>query len=177
MQMNSGCEKYKSILSSSKTILRTEGVKGFYVGYKPCVALDCSYAALQFSIYESLRKYTGNVGHLNQTLKDIVYGAVSGGLAAFLTNPIDVVVNRLMLQQLMFDGTLASSTSKLVWYNSSFDCLSKIWKQERFQGLYRGSSTRILSIMPLSGLTFAVYEKTKAFLCLNQDCSFNDYFN
>lgn len=175
MQMNRGCLQYKTVVSSFQYIFFSEGISGFYTGYKPCVFQDCSYAALQFLLYESLKEMGHSIGATEQApvKTNLFCGAIAGGMAAWLTNPLDVVVNRIMLQQFHFES---GNQHKYIWYNSTIDCLSKIWRSEGIRGLFLGSSARILSTMPLSAITFTVYERTKLFLSAGHQSSFDEFF-
>jgi len=97
---------------------------------------------------------------VEETAEDLVAGACSGGLAAFLSNPLDVVSVRLMTQR----EDLEASAHRRFHYKGTFDCLFSVARNEGIRGLWSGSVARTLSVLPLSAIQFAIYEKMKSFL-------------
>lgn len=111
---------------------------------------------------------------------DFLCGAFSGGLAAWLTNPIDIVTNRLMLQRFLWNNRAdlgIRSPRSEIYYVSTSDCLQKIWSQEGIPGLWRGSSARVLSVVPLSAITFGIYGQVKRWLHLADNNELDDFFS
>ena len=96
------------------------------------------------------------IDSVEETAEDLLAGAVAGGLAALVCNPLDVATARLMTQNYV------SPDKKL--YAGVVDCLGKIARNDGVRGLWSGSLARILSIAPLSAITFGIYEKMKACL-------------
>ncbi len=189
-----GGSEYRGAIHGLSMITTNEGMAGLYAGYRACLMCDCVFSGLQFFFYERLRRLVkdrrsnqravcpdhyesfsgqfnssisaGNslmmvksAGHdddnsfdiVEDTAEDFAIGACSGGFAAFLSNPLDVAAARLMTQR---DGK----------YEGTMDCLRRVARQEGMRGLWSGSAARVLSIVPLSALTFAIYEKMKVFL-------------
>lgn len=72
-------------------------------------------------------------------------GILSGSISATLTNPLDVVNNRLMTMPNIYNGIIKS--------------FSKVIKKEGLTSLFSGVMPRIISLAPLTGITFAIYEK------------------
>lgn len=78
---------------------RYPGFFGLYQGYRSSLLLDCSFAALQFAMYEQLKVFGGSVvGRPLHDQENLMTGAVAGALAGMLTNPLDVIVARLQTQ-------------------------------------------------------------------------------
>jgi len=162
---------YQGAMNGIVTIARNEGFIGLFAGYRACLMLDCSFSGLQFVFYERLRKVLKAarvqappdvdsdmdyvLASMEDSMEDFVAGAVSGGIAAWLSNPLDVVAARLMTQDPKRRGTRL--------YAGTLDCLLSVAKHEGINGLWSGSLARVLSIVPLSALTFTLYEKLKCF--------------
>jgi len=143
-------------LSGLWRIFQREGMAGLFSGYRACILLDCTHSGLQFLFYERLKRLMKNDNastFVEGTAQDIAIGALSGGIAAFISNPMDVIAVRLMTQDALLNNR--------IYYKGTFDCLRSIAVNEGVRGLWSGSAARILSIAPLSALTFAVYEKMK----------------
>ncbi|GBG33986.1 Mitochondrial carrier protein [Hondaea fermentalgiana] len=180
---------YTGTVSGLWKIAQQEGISGLFAGYRACLFLDCTASGLQFLFYERIRRglkkrreeraetraetvvddtvswplfaaLTGS-GDLREsveeTAEDLVAGACSGGLAAFLSNPLDVVSVRLMTQR----EDIEAASLRRYHYKGFWDCLVSVARHEGVRGLWSGSLARTLSILPLSALQFAIYEKMK----------------
>ncbi len=189
----SGPTAYKSAVHGILKIASSEGMNGLYSGYRACLLQDCSFSAIQFCLYERLRrdmkteKTTANGGHsylrlslvsndnvkdlplddlvdsIEDTAEDLLAGAVAGGLSVFVTNPLDVACARLMTQNW-------TKPSEKFMYSGTMDCLAKVVRTEGIRGLWSGSLARTLSVAPLSAITFGIYEKMKCFLTRDSCC-------
>ncbi len=88
----------------------------------------------------------GDKGSGMNVQQTLIAGSVSGGLAAAITNPLDVVTSRLMVQ----DAKKGYGTGMV-----------SVWRATVKEGpgaLWRGTIPRVAQTAPLSALSFAVYE-------------------
>jgi solute carrier family 25 S-adenosylmethionine transporter 26 len=92
-------------------------------------------------------------------------GAVSGGAAAFLSNPIDTVTARLMTQGY---GIKVKSTN-LKYNDGVIQCAKTIIREEGPQSLMRGWFPRTVRFSVLGALTLAVYEKLRDIMGFEDD--------
>lgn len=130
--------RYSSSLSGLREIYRSEGIRnGLYRGFVPCVVLDTTFGAIQFASYEFLVKLLRVRRQRVSAQDELLAGTVSGAIGAVITNPVDVLVSRRM------NSSTPSSVQKLFLRPTDF---------------YRGTIARVLSIAPLTGITFAAYE-------------------
>jgi solute carrier family 25 S-adenosylmethionine transporter 26 len=76
---------FKSVPLALKFIIKNEGVLGLYRGFGMTVFREIPFASIQFPLYEYLKKRSdsGLIGALG-------CGAISGGIAAAITTPLDV---------------------------------------------------------------------------------------
>ncbi|KAK1940851.1 putative S-adenosylmethionine carrier 2 [Phytophthora citrophthora] len=148
-------QNYKGTAHAARSILRSEGVRGLYAGYSACLSVDTFFSAFSFLFYETLKEnyhqylLSTNVDRQLNSAESLAVGAVAGGMAAFLTNPLDVITVRLMTQ------------GKNKKYLGLRDCFVQSVKNEGPGVLWRGASCRIVSIMPTTGICFGVYETIK----------------
>jgi len=148
-------ENYRGTAHAAKSILRSEGVRGLYAGYSACLSVDTFFSAFSFLFYETLKhRYQQHlaVNHEERalnSLESLAAGSLAGGMAALLTNPLDVITVRLMTQ------------GKNKKYLGLKDCLVKSLQGEGPSVLWRGASCRVVSIMPTTGICFGVYETIK----------------
>lgn len=145
---------YRNTLHAASSILRSEGVRGLYSGYSACLSVDTFFSAFSFLFYETLKTryraaYTAEDGRSLTTAESLGLGAVAGGGAAFLTNPLDVITVRLMTQ------------GKHKKYAGLRDCLVESVRREGVRSLWKGATCRTAAIMPTTGLCFGVYETIK----------------
>lgn len=104
--------------------------------------------------------YKNNDAHVFNWAELLSIGSVAGGIAAVLTNPLDVLTVRLMTQS-------ASST----WtpqHSSLTKSLLELYHREGPSSLWKGTTARMFNIVPGIGISFAVYEVVK-------QCVFDHY--
>lgn len=91
---------YRSTLNAAKTIVRQEGWQALFFGYRATLYRDLPFSALQFAFYEEERKFAKRkVGSKDIGLPlEIFTAATAGGMAGFLTTPLDVVKTRIQTQ-------------------------------------------------------------------------------
>eukprot|EP00750_Incisomonas_marina_P025304 INCI5373.1.p1 GENE.INCI5373.1~~INCI5373.1.p1 ORF type:complete len:575 (-),score=74.60 INCI5373.1:1101-2720(-) len=98
---------YRSTFDAFSLIWQGEGIRGLYSGWRANIVLDCCFAGTQFLLYELLKqRMQRERARLGASEPDsplplgptFLIGALAGGVAAVLTNPLEVVVTRLMVQ-------------------------------------------------------------------------------
>lgn len=76
-----------------------EGISGFYKGFGPTIMREIPFSLIQFPLYEKMK--TVLKSRLLQrdpySFEAAFCGSISGGIAAGLTTPLDVVKTRIML--------------------------------------------------------------------------------
>jgi solute carrier family 25 citrate transporter 1 len=158
-------------------IVRTEGFRGgLYAGTGPTVLKGALNNCIRFSTFSELKhlyqQYKAgvmnsssssttttttttvllveNLAPLN-TGESMLLGAISGGLSAVVTHPIDTVKSNM--QSIGGGG-----------YSSSWDCFTKILQNQGPLGLYRGMSPRFIRVCLEIGLHFTMYERIARYL-------------
>ncbi|TDH74391.1 uncharacterized protein CCR75_005089 [Bremia lactucae] len=93
-------QNYRGTAHAVNSIIRSEGLRGLYAGYSACLSVDTFFSAFSFLFYETFKKkYQNHLGSRKlNSAESLGLGAVAGGIAAFLTNPLDVITVRLMTQ-------------------------------------------------------------------------------
>lgn len=122
-------------------ILQTEGGFGLYRGFTATIQREIPFAAIQFPIYEGLKKrFSGE-----DRMKMALCGSIAGGLTAFLTTPLDVLKTRTML----------NTRNHLDEAAPSFQTL---WKEGKVRSLFAGAIPRVLWVSIGGFVFFGVYE-------------------
>jgi solute carrier family 25 (mitochondrial S-adenosylmethionine transporter), member 26 len=140
--------------------IRFAGVYHLFHGMPIMLMRELPFSVIQMSLYETLKSRV-------YAYKDRPYaalslplcGAFSGGCAAFLTTPLDVIKTRIML--LHHHGSMGSSRIQFV--------LDDLMREparpgDRFgyvQRFFRGASTRVLWISLGGSIFFGTYEFVK----------------
>lgn len=95
---------YKGLYDAIKTLIRVEGPRTLFFGYKATLCRDLPFSALQFAFYEKFREYAFLSRGLDFKKDDLtidlelITGAAAGGLAGTLTTPLDVIKTRIQTQ-------------------------------------------------------------------------------
>lgn len=136
----------------------SSGPGAFYQGYAAALARDVPFRAIQMFLYEQCRRtyinrFASDRPDNISALENLLIGAVSGSVTAFLTNPVDVIRTRVMSQPV---GAQAL-------YRNAFDCIVKTLSKEGLPALLKGAGPRTFMVGPASAIFFLTYETTKKF--------------
>jgi solute carrier family 25 S-adenosylmethionine transporter 26 len=91
-------KQFKTTSAAVSSVVRTEGILGFYRGFLPTVAREIPFTCIQFPLYEYFKASYGK--HKQQKVEPYeaaVCGSIAGGIAAAITTPLDVCKTRIML--------------------------------------------------------------------------------
>ncbi|XP_064473879.1 mitochondrial S-adenosylmethionine carrier protein-like [Ornithodoros turicata] len=138
-----------------RTVLYTEGVRGFYRGYCTTVAREIPFAFIQYPLWEVFKhSWSLYRGEYLLPWQAAVCGGFAGGIAAGLTTPLDVAKTRIML----------ADKSSLLAEGNMFEALMTIWRERGIAGLFSGVMPRVMT-MALGGFIFlGAYEEAKYLL-------------
>ena len=114
-----------SSLHNFKVAINEQGLRGLYRGYLTTVMREIPFSFIQFPLWEYLKKKTSQ--RTNTKVKPwqaMVCGAVSGGIAAFLTTPLDVAKTRIIL----------ADKSSILASGNILTALSIVWRENQIRG-------------------------------------------
>lgn len=145
-------------LGSGQVLRQTlgqEGFRGLYRGYFSTVVREIPFSFIQFPLWEMMKTaWSQRQGRYVDAWQSGVCGAVSGGIAAALTTPLDVAKTRIMLAD---KGTEMASGDVL-------RTLRIIWSDGGVRGLFAGVVPRVMWISVGGAIFLGVYEKVKIWL-------------
>lgn len=144
---------YNGMLDAWRKILRKEGVKGFYKGFATTSVGFIPAQAVYITTLESVRHFFPAIGPNPDGLKALVAGACSSLASVTITIPIEIVSQRLMVQ----DGSINQYN-----YTGPFHAVSQILKTEGMRGLYRGWGAALISYAPSNAIWWATYHATRS---------------
>ncbi|KAF7820095.1 mitochondrial substrate carrier family protein C [Senna tora] len=133
-----------------------DGLRGFFRGTGATLCREVPFYVAGMALYAESKKVVQKV--LQRELEPwetIAVGALSGGLAAVVTTPFDVMKTRMMTAQ----GRSVSMT--LVAFS--------ILRHEGPLGLFKGAVPRFFWIAPLGAMNFAGYELARKAMNKNEE--------
>lgn len=147
---------YPSMTSAVSNMIRHEGLRTMYTGYKATLARDIPYTMLEFGLYAQFKRVLRAMLAKDALTpgQELAVGGVAGGCTGFLTTPLDLAKTRLMTQ----GGGLGGGVKQ---YNGIVDVLVKVGRTEGLQGLFKGSTARVVWLIPFTAVYFGVHEATK----------------
>jgi len=156
---------YNGYSQAIKTIMKEEGIGGFYRGL-PASYWGCTEGAIQFLLYERIKGrfvYLENVKRemmglpQSDKLPKMTYffsAAFAKGVASILTYPHEVARTRLREQ----------ARSGVFKYNGMWNTIGIIAKEEGRSGLYAGMGVHLAKVVPNSAIMFLAYEVVNSWL-------------
>ena len=139
--------QYRGAFHAFQTIIRTEGVGTLWAGVTAQL-LGCVHVAIQFPMYEYLKKRLQAQKTSSSTTDTLLAASVSKTVASVVAYPHEVLRTRLQFQKKSDTGH----------YTSLRHACSQIWREEGFLAFYKGIGTNLFRVVPSCALTFVVYE-------------------
>lgn len=126
-----------------------EGIrKGIYRGFGITIMREVPFSFIQFPLWEYLKtQWEPTTGLSLNPAFVALCGAISGGIAAGLTTPLDVLKTRIML---------AESAQKV----SIFRIFKNIYRDNGIKGLFAGFVPRVMWITIGGAVFFGFYDLT-----------------
>lgn len=157
-----GETKYQGILHAGGSIMRTEGAVGLYRGLTPTLLGIIPYAGLSFYFFELLKtkllkhflwaRSKSPSGEMTLVLSaKLLCGGLAGALSQTISYPLDVARRKMQL------GVGGNMRGVLV----------NTYNQEGIvRGLFRGMSVNYVRAIPMTAISFSVYESMKQLMGL-----------
>lgn len=139
---------YRNIFDCASSIFRNEGIKAFYISYPATLSMTVPFHLVQFATYESVSQ-TLNPEKKYNPATYVLSGGIAGGLAAIVTNPLDVVKTTLQTKRLDANTILEDSEAKII------SVAKKIYGRYGIGGFFRGVKPRVISIFPSTSICWA----------------------
>ncbi|MCJ1246272.1 mitochondrial thiamine pyrophosphate transporter [Trapelia coarctata] len=134
-------------IQTINSILRHEGISGFWRGNVPAELLYITYSSIQFTSYRlTTTALSAFPTPLPSPVSTFISGALAGVAATSATYPLDLLRTRFAAQ----------GPSKV--YRSLLSSISTIYCSEGLPGFFQGLGAGVTQIVPYMGLFFATYE-------------------
>lgn len=156
---------YTGIRDAFRTIIKYEGVAGFYKGLGASCIHSVPFVGVNFTVYENMRTlWIENRNWILQRMglnsvdqgegvgfwPGLLLGGCTGCISLITTYPFDVVQKRLVIQR--------EKEPELRLYRGMKDAFLKIAKKEGAAGFLRGIVPACLKVIPSNAIKWAVIE-------------------
>ncbi|KAG5185542.1 mitochondrial carrier domain-containing protein [Tribonema minus] len=152
---NSGAKTTASMAFNE--IRRTQGVKGLYAGLSAAITRQAVYTTARLGLYDIIKAAIAPPGTEVTVLHRLTTGLAAGGIAAFLTCPIEVCLVRMQA-----DGRLPPAERR--GYTNVFNALGRVAKEEGVLTYWRGASPTVARAMVVSATQLGTYDQVKTSL-------------
>ncbi|KAL9134676.1 MAG: hypothetical protein Q9175_004143 [Cornicularia normoerica] len=140
--------RMRGFLHGSGIIFRERGIRGFFQGFVPTTARQAANSATRFGSYTTIKQFAqGYVapGEKLGTVSTFGIGGLAGLITVYVTQPLDTVKTRMQSIDARKD------------YKNSFECATKIVKNEGFFTLWSGAVPRLARLILSGGIVFTMY--------------------
>ena len=147
---------YPNLVTATRELMKDRGVAGFYTGWWPGLAGKIPSYATTWTLFEQIKR--AHTSMLKRPAKDIensIMGCMASATTVCIMIPMDTVKTRLVTQMNYPDQ---------VAYKGINDCFRRVFAEEGIGAFYRGLAPRLLSVVPMIGVQFGVYEYMKKFM-------------
>ncbi|RQM24338.1 hypothetical protein B5M09_001661 [Aphanomyces astaci] len=164
--------KYTGITHAWKTILREEGVAGFFGGLGTTLKMAPINTAIYYTAYEFAKTTIASmVPKEHEPVAFFAAGAFSELCSSVSNVPTEVMKARMQLGRNPHNAS-GGWTKETTNYRGMVDAMTSIVRAEADEGasiLWKGSACRMMSVIPGTGISFGVYETVKAMLIEDGD--------
>ena len=133
-----------------------EGRANCVEAWTAAVTRDVPFGAIQIALFEALKIYLSGMSDppfdSDSFLGEAILGAFGGGVGAFISAPMDVVVVRLIKQQAGGDAE-AAGAEKL----GAVEMAKLVYEEGGAAAFFRGSGERVLYWAPAIGIFLTAY--------------------
>ncbi|KAG0284478.1 hypothetical protein BGZ96_011149 [Linnemannia gamsii] len=155
------------IRSVAREMWQQAGLRGFYRGLGPSLVGIFPYAAIDLSVFETLKfgymrwkagLHEGDEGSEEKALDRpsvfvlLACGTISGSVGATSVYPLSLVRTRLQAQ-----GTPQHPQT----YTSTLDVFRKTYERDGMRGFYKGMVPTLTKVVPAVSISYVVYEYSK----------------
>lgn len=130
------------------------------------ILIFCYVQALTWTLFQQLKAtHTRIFDRPPKDIENSIMGCIASATTVCIMIPMDTIKTRLVTQ-----ASLAATGADIVPYKGIIDCATRIAREEGVRVFYRGLPPRLVSVVPMIGIQFGVYEFMKKVM-VNRDSS------
>lgn len=130
-----GTLKYRGVMGTITTMVRTEGPRSLYNGLVAGLQRQMSFASVRIGLYDSMKQFYTRGTDSAGIVTRLMAGCTTGAMAVAFAQPTDVVKVRFQAQVRLSDGGRR--------YNGTLDAYKTIARDEGVRGLWKGCMPNI----------------------------------
>ncbi|XP_071043885.1 solute carrier family 25 protein Shawn isoform X3 [Parasteatoda tepidariorum] len=135
-----------------KELIKNKGILSLWRGLIPTLLRDAPFSAIYWSVYEQLKLHQDHPS----ILKTLIFGALSGSVAATITLPFDVIKT---IRQSDLGIAVHHSTNK----GSMLAVLKNLYLKGGINSLFAGLVPRLMKVAPACAIMITSYEMGKTY--------------
>ena len=141
--------QHESAREAPAAIIKEQGIGGLFKGVGALISREIPFDGIQFVIYEFLKNVDyGTASTTVSMFSHFLHGALAGGVAAFVTTPIDVAKTRMMTQY----------SKEKIMYKSLPQTIGLVARSEGPLALFQGWTVRVLFTTVGGVMFFGTFE-------------------
>lgn len=146
---------YPNMISATNGLYGSRGMMGFYAGWWPGLVGKIPSYALTWTFFQQIKRVRNRISDRSaKNYENTFMGCVASATTVCIMIPMDTIKTRLVTQ------TSVKSLQGIP-YNGIIDCGVRIAREEGIKTFYRGLAPRLMSVVPMIGIQFGVYEAMK----------------
>ena len=146
---------YPNLVKATQGLYAKQGVVAFYRGWWPGLVGKIPSYALTWTLFQQLKQARNRISNRPaKNWENSVMGCLASGTTVCIMIPMDTIKTRLVTQA----GSVAAGN---IPYKGIIDCAVRVAKEEGIIAFYRGLPPRLVSVVPMIGIQFGVYEAMK----------------
>jgi solute carrier family 25, member 39/40 len=160
-KMQSEKMSYSEVGAAFKRLINQYGIRGLFKGLFPTILREAPFSSIYWTCYETFKRINGITQP--DVLHAFIGGAISGGFAAFITCPFDVIKTH---QQIEFGEKFiysANGNGNKKQLTGTMQTIRSIWRVNGISGFYAGLTPRLLKVVCACAVMISTYEFGKKF--------------
>ncbi|XP_065311732.1 mitochondrial dicarboxylate carrier isoform X2 [Dermacentor albipictus] len=146
-----------SLVDSTMTIVRHQGVLAMYNGLSASILRQLTYSTTRFGMYEVIRQYLVKPGENMKFYQKISVAGVAGATGGFVGTPADMVNVRMQ-------NDIKLPVESRRNYKNALDGLWRVYRQEGALKLFSGGGTATARAVLMTIGQISFYEQIKQVL-------------
>uniref|UniRef100_A0A2L2Y1N5 Mitoferrin-2 n=2 Tax=Parasteatoda tepidariorum TaxID=114398 RepID=A0A2L2Y1N5_PARTP len=162
---------YRSCTDCFFKVIHSEGIRALYRSYTTQLTMNIPFQSIHFMAYEFCQDLTNHQRTYNPSAH-MLSGAISGAVAAAITNPLDVCKTLLNTQEQQVVNSMKSNQLQI---NGLFSAATTVYRFGGLKGYFRGLKARVIFQVPATAISWSVYEFFKYTLMWKYPSLQNNY--
>lgn len=146
---------YPNLIAATNGLYSERGMMGFYSGWWPGLVGKIPSYALTWTFFQQIKRVRSSMSDRPaKNYENTIMGCMASATTVCIMIPMDTIKTRLVTQT-------SAKVLEGQAYKGIVDCGVRIAREEGMKTFYRGLAPRLLSVVPMIGIQFGVYEAMK----------------